>query len=166
MYSFLREDDINGFQVVRPVTHNGDRPTVHFKHVHFPFGVNKDNSLKMDIMDMDDEGTQKNYRKLYALYEESQNAINGVLDDTSTLSTRHIRIMKDLQKKCYKPSFLGQIEYNQGRMTTVVDTRKGMPPSLTELKHYHASVWLYCDAFWIKDGVIFGGKWKFDRIIL
>ena len=166
MYSFLREDDINGFRVVRPVTHSGDRPHVHFKHVRFPFGVNKDNSLKMDIMDMDDEGTQKNYRKVCALYEESQNAINSVLNTPCTLSTRHIRAKKDLQKKRYTPSLMGNIEYKQGRMMTVVETHKGMPPPVTELKHYHASAWLYCDAFWIKDGVIFGGKWKVEKIIV
>lgn len=166
MYSFIREDDINGFHVVKPVTHKGDRPAVHFKHVHFPFGVNKDNSLKMDIMDMDDEGTQKNYRKLKMLYEETQNAIRSVLDTPCMLSTRHLRIKKDLQKKGYAPSLLGHIEYKHGRMMTTIETNNGVPPAVTELKHYHASVWLYCDAFWIKDGVIFGGKWKLEKIRL
>lgn len=166
MYSFLQEEDIDGFQVVKAVTHNGDRPTIHFTHVHFPFGVNKDHSLKMDIKDMDDEGTQKNYRKVYALYEEAQKAICSVLETPCTFSSRHIRVKKDLEKKRFAPSLLGYIEYKQGRMKTVIETRKGMPPAVTELKHYHASVWLYCDAFWIRDGVIFGGKWKIQKILL
>jgi hypothetical protein len=166
MYSFIQDEDINGFHVVRPVTSNGDRPSVYFKHVHFPFGVNKDGSLKMDILDIEDEETQKNFRKVSLLFENAESDIQSVLDDSCTFSTRHKRAQKDLRKTKFNPSLLGHIDNSHGRMKTTIETRKGIPPAYTELKHYHASVSLYCDAFWIKDGVIFGGKWKIQKIRL
>lgn len=166
MYTFVQDEEINGFEIVRAVNSNGTQPTITFDRVFFPFGVNKDKSLRMDILDRETEKTQKNFRKIYDLCLECKGGIEKVLGTEVALNTRLLQRRKDLEKKRYNPTLTGHLIYMNKRLLTQLTAKKGLPPSINELKCYHAKVVLQCEAFWIKDEVVFGGKWKIKSILV
>lgn len=164
MYTFIQDEDVDGFEIIRAVNSNGMKPTITFPRVFFPFGVNKDKSLKMDILDREMEIVQKNFNKIYTLCLECKPGIEKVLGTDVILNTRLLNAQRDLEKKRYNPTITGHLNYMNKRLITMITSQKGLPPGVDELKCYHAKVVLQCDAFWIKQNVVFGGKWKIKSI--
>lgn len=152
-FKFMKaEDKIGDFDIVDVRHNNGHKISVTFDRVFFPFGKNKNNTLKFDCIDLKtNEKTQRAIELMKDLNREAQ-----VYFDKSIFNpVKH--------KPKYDLSVTGHVNFSQKKLITKVGVDKGLPIPVTELKGYQASVTLTFSSFWLVNDAIFG-KWKYENI--
>ena len=161
MFKYIRTDDVGEFKVIKVTHSNGCPLNVTLKDVNIPFGTNKDNSLKFDVLQFDDVNTNKGFTIMEKLQSECVKEMSHLLhSDQLELSRPFLA-----QKKHFVPNITGHLQYRNKHITTVIEKKQGLPVCAHELKGYRASVELFFDYFWVKNGVAFG-KWKISSIRL
>lgn len=161
MFRYTREEQmINDFTIVNVRHLNGHPLKVFLKNVYIPFGMNKNHSIKFDVNLSEDIHTNKGIAVIEKLDSECVNQLSKLLE--TKLERNYTSL---IQKKKFKPNVCAFIQYSQGRLTTQIIKKTGIPVSETELKGFTGDVELVFHSFWIKDGTIYG-KWKVVSILL
>ena len=161
MFQYIREDQqINDFTIVNVRHLNGHPLKVFLKNIYIPFGMNKNHSIKFDVNLSEDIRTNKGITIIEKLDQECVQKLSTLLG--KKLVRNYTSLVK---KKKFKPNVCAFIQYNQGRLTTQIIKKKGIPLSETELKGFIGDVELVFHSFWIKDSTIYG-KWKVQSILL
>lgn len=152
-FKFVKaEDKIGDFDIVEVRHNNGHKLSVTFDRVFFPFGKNKNNTLKFDCVDLKtNEKTQRAIELMNDLHREAQ-----VFFDRPIFNPVK-------QKRHYDPSVTAYVNFMKEKLVTKITADKGLPVHVTELKGFQASVTISFSSFWIVNDAIFG-KWKFESI--
>ena len=161
MFHYERnETKINGFDVIHVTHANGQDLRVTLTDVHIPFGINKNGSIKLDIISVDDEKTNKGLRIIESLERQCETRVSEMLEKKV-----HKPINFLTKKRYFVPNVMAYFEYKNRRLVSDVSRTSGLPLSEKELKGYRGKAILKFKSFWVEENKMFG-KWKIEKLIL
>tara|TARA_B110000881_G_scaffold140395_1_gene123782 strand:- start:1312 stop:1806 length:495 start_codon:yes stop_codon:yes gene_type:complete len=160
-FKYSRENKpIGEFILILIAQNNGQPIKITLNDVHFPFGMNTNHSIKLDILDMGNYDTHKAIDLIDYLDTECVAAVSDLLGYSVTLNKKKV-----VMKRNFVPNVLAHIHYKGKHLMTDIVQYKGLPIAVSELKGYRASLDLEINTLWIKNKTVYG-KWKINKIKL